>query len=519
MNNLIKSFLLVLSSGLLLFDSCSIQTQTRKVFTPQEFSEKIKSVDGKSPFLKAHMLNGWSYVLKNWKVNEEARNVSGTGKLFDTDRKIVQEGDFVIPLDSVALFETNVVQASPAIAALSVLTAASIALSIYCITNPKSCFGSCPTFYASCGDKQLLVAEGFSASVAPALEATDIDALYRVKPVSPEFELKMTNEALETHVIRFANLLVAPKPDSGRVFVTSSGEFVQVSELISPVNCTGPEGDCLDRILKFDGSERYSATDSNNLATKETIELEFENVPETEIGLVIASRQSLLSTFLFYQSLAYMGNNVGEWLARLNRGKSFSKERASAIGKTLGGIEVQRQDESGNWAPVKSIHETGPLASDVRVIPLGKATTDHLKLRLRLTKGHWRLDWLALAKLGKKINPIRIKPYGVKRNNLMDSQVLEALLDSSKVLATFPGDEYALKYRLPQDYTNYELFLESRGYYLEWMREEWLKEENQTQALRMFTDPEGILKELAPEFKKIEPEIEKQFWSSKYVSE
>ena len=519
MNNLIKSLLLLLLSGLLVCSSCSIQTQTRKVFTPQEFPEKVKSVDGKSPFLKAHMLNGWSYVLKNWKVNEEARNVSGTGKLFDTDRKVVQEGEFVIPLDSVALFETNVIHASPSIAVLSVVTAGSIALSIYCITNPKSCFGSCPTFYASVGEKELLVAEGFSASVAPALEATDIDALYRVKSPGPEFELKLTNEALETHVIRFANLLVAPKPDAGRVLITPSGEFVQVPELIPPLSCTSPEGECLAQILKFDGSERYSTTDSNDLATKETLDLEFENVPETEIGLVIASRQSLLSTYLFYQSLAYMGNKAGEWLALLNRGKMFSKERASAIGKKLGGIEVLRQDEEGNWVSIKSIHETGPLAADVRLVPLGRATTDHLKLRLRLTKGHWRLDWLALAKLGPTVKPIRIQPFEVKRNQLTDKQALRVLLDSSKVLATFPGDEYTLKYKLPRDYMNYELFLESRGYYLEWMREEWLKEENQTQAIRMFNDPEGVLKELAPEFKKIEPEIEKQFWSSKYVSE
>ncbi len=510
---------MLLSIGLLFSCSFSIQTQTRKVFTPQEFSEKIKSVDGKSPFLKAHMLNGWSYVLKDWKVNEEARNVTGNGKLYDTDRKLAQEGDFVISLDSVALFETNVIHTSPGIAVLSVVTAASIALSIYCITNPKSCFGSCPTFYASDGKKELLVAEGFSASVAPALEATDIDALYRVKTFGTEFELKLTNEALETHVIRFANLLVALKPDKGRVLVTPSGEFVQVKELIPPSSCQGPEGECLAQIFQFDGLERYSSTDSNNLATKETIDLEFENIPKKELGLVIASRQSLLSTFLFYQSLAYMGNKVGEWLALLNRGNMFSKERASAIGKTLGGIEVQMQDEAGNWVSVKSIHETGPLAADVRVIPLGKAIKDHLKLRLRLTKGHWRLDWLALAMLGEKIKPIRIQPYQVTRNKLIDGQALELLLDSSKVLATFPGDEYYLKYKLPQDFQNYELFLESRGYYLEWMREEWLKEENQAQALRMFTDPEGMLKELAPEFKKIEPEIEKQFWSSKYVSE
>ena len=44
-----------------------------------------------------------------------------------------------------------------------------------------------------------------------------------------------------------------------------------------------------------------------------------------------------------------------------------------------------------------------------------------------------------------------------------------------------PGDSYELAYDLPAG-DNFELFLDSRGYYLEWMREQWLRDENPVAA-------------------------------------
>ena len=66
------------------------------------------------------------------------------------------------------------------------------------------------------------------------------------------------------------------------------------------------------------------------------------------------------------------------------------------------------------------------------------------------------------------------------------------------------------------DFNNYELFLESRGYYLEWVRKEWLADENPALAAMMLINPERALHVLAPDFKKIEPEMEEVFWSSRY---
>lgn len=63
----------------------------------------------------------------------------------------------------------------------------------------------------------------------------------------------------------------------------------------------------------------------------------------------------------------------------------------------------------------------------------------------------------------------------------------------------------------------YDLFLEARGHYLEWLRREWLPEADPAPAARLAFDPAGMLRELAPQFKQVEPSLEHLFWSSRYV--
>ena len=493
---------------------CSkVKKQQRRLTEPAQ----VATIDRKSPFIKAHMRDGAIYILSPWSFDAAARTVSGQGERLDANRTPVGNGAHVVPLDSVALFETNVVSTHGSVAALAVVTGASLALTAICLTTPKACFGSCPTFYVSDGTRSVLEAEGFSASVAPALEATDIDALYRARPASRMFEVHMTNEALETHVVRWARVLAAPRPEHGRVFATQSGEFWHAREIVAPHRCSASEGDCLGTVRTVDGVERFSTTDSTDLATRETIDLEFPIASGDRLGLVIGSRQTLLSTYLLYQALSYMGRSAGQWLATLQRGDIRVREQSQSLGRVLGGIEVQALDSSDGWITVGQTQETGPLASDVRVVPLPRLRPGTTRLRLRLTRGHWRIDYLALARLTDRVSPVRLDPVMVRRGKTVDPQALALLNDSSRTLVALPGDEYTLVYRLPEDFARYELFLESRGYYLEWMRQEWLTEEDPARAMMMFLRPSDALRALAPEFKAREADMEAAFWRSRYV--
>ncbi len=470
-----------------------------------------------SPYLKVHAKDGGLYVLRDWSVQSDSGLCYGTGELLDARRQIVRAGAFAIPLDSVALFETNRVESSSATAALTVLTVLSAAVSIYCIANPKSCFGSCPTFYVSDGTKPVLQAEGFSASVAPSLEARDIDALPRARPVGRELEVVVTNEALETHVIRHADILAVRRPPGGRVVATSDGTFREALASCAPSRAVGPEGDCLEPLRRLDGVERFSKADSTDLSSRETLELEFPDAGEADLGLVLASRQSLMTTYLYYQALAYMGRSAGDWLAALERGNESLRRRSGDIGRALGGIEVWIYDRHRRWVCAGEDRETGPIATDVRLVPLPKPAAGPVRIRLRLARGAWRLDQVSLATLGARVEPIRVRPALVQRGDTDDPEALAQLLDSTRALTTLPGDRFRILYRLPADPTRYELFLDTKGYYLEWMREAWLAEENLDRAAMMIRDPDRALRVLAPEYKAREDSMEFIFWNSRYA--
>ena len=167
--------------------------------------------------------------------------------------------------------------------------------------------------------------------------------------------------------------------------------------------------------------------------------------------------------------------------------------------------------------PVGSVGETGPLAPDTKVVPLRVTARGPIRVRLRLTTGLWRIDYLALASLGKPLEAVRLAPTRVERAGREDSTAWRALVDTAASLITLPGDEYDLIYRLPTHSERYEIFLESRGYYLEWRRQEGLAEQNLASAAQVFLDPTDALRTLAPGFKRQEEGMEQRFWNSRYV--
>jgi hypothetical protein len=89
-----------------------------------------------------------------------------------------------------------------------------------------------------------------------------------------------------------------------------------------------------------------------------------------------------------------------------------------------------------------------------------------------------------------------------------------ALAPGGSRLVTYPGDAYELGFDLPAG--PQQLFLESRGYYYEWMRREWLVEENPDEVRRFFAAPRDAYRRWAPAFARIEPEMERAFWTSRF---
>jgi len=496
----------------LLFSACGPTRVQRELLRPNEYAR----IDAASQYLKAHMRDGSVYVLSNWSVAEATNSVRGDGQLLDFNRVERQRGTFTVPVDSVLLFESNVLHGGPGQAALTPLTFVSAVVTAVCLADPKACFGSCPTFFAETENGWELLAEGFSASIAPCLEATDVDALARWRPRGSRVELKMTNDAYETHVVRHADLLAVPLSLGERAGFTSAGRFRMLREFVEPTRANAREGDIVAEVRRMDELERFSLADSTDLAALETIDLEFD-VPESgEWGLMLGMRQSLMTTYLFYQGLAYLGTNAGQWLAKLEAMDPAQRAKFTTLWSALGGVKVQLP-QGEDFATVGEVTETGPLAIDYDVVELPVLEAGPAQLRLELTQGLWRIDYVTLVQLGEVVEPLRLSPAEVHRDGTGDDSARRLLLDPEESLVTLPGDEYRLLYELPDDSEEWELFLESRGYYLEWMRDEWLQDENPTLAAKMLLMPRQMLRDLAPAFKAVEPAMETFFWESRYV--
>lgn len=503
-------YIIILAASIM--NSCSTKfysVNRQSLPTPLNTQNNLQS----APYIKLHMLNGMVYILSDWQIAQNEEFVSGNGDLYGINRNKISSGDFSVPVDQIAIAETNILEGiTNSLSAISIISAG---LSGFCIVNPKACFGSCPTFYISDGDSMALMAEGFSSSTTPAWEATDVDALFLADPKGKEIRLKVTNEAHETHAIRSIKLLAFPKLKGKRVIRTTDEKYFQ-SNLIYPSVCNAAEGDILPEVLFFDKEERFSAADDNYLAEKEYIEVSFDNITATKAALVLGKRQTLLSTFIYYESLDYMGAYRGDNMARIVRGdKMVSKGRKKLL-ETLGGIDVQVLSKSGQWTTIGTDMEAGPIARDVVGIPLPTMTDNSIKIRLRLTKGLWRIDYIALAELEKELNPMVLNPLRVENSNKIDPKSLKALLDPDQYFTTIRGDVYNLFFTMPDSESAYEWFLESRGYYLEWHRDEWLKNNNELALAELLVFPRRALKRLAPQFKKIEHELEETFWNSRY---
>jgi hypothetical protein len=499
--------------GLVLaFAGCAHRVLTPEIHTPDAPPQSRTS----SPVLKVHMKSGELYTLTNWRAAPDGSRVEGTGTRYSLARVAAETRSFSIPTDDVALFETNTsenVRPGGAIV-LAVWSTLTGALAAYCLADPKACFGSCPTFYREDTDPDGRRPPRVFGLDRPGARGARRGRDRRGPAAGGRFALTMRNEAFETHALRRVRLLAAERPPEGRVLAGPGGRFYPATEPRAPLSCRAAEGDCLPAVLTADATERASLADAKDLATREIVELDFAPVTG-RVGLALAGRQTLLSTHLFYQTMAYLGAHAGEYLASLERGGPAVAARAMGMARVLGGIDLEVSESGGPFRPIGSFDEAGPIAGDVRVLPF-EAHGGPLRVRLRQAKGHWRLDHVALVRLGEPVVPLALGPSAVERGSRADARALELLRRGERHLVTLPGDAYRIVFELPASPRGFELFLESEGYYYEWMRREWLAEENPEMASLVLSDPALALRRMAGPFKQREDGMERAFWASRF---
>jgi hypothetical protein len=478
---------LVLASTLAL--SCTYTT--REVRAPG-----VTAASGKDA--KFHLRDGSVVVLATWRRGMGV--VNGVGVRYDAERTAVATGALEVRLDEVLLVETTEKHVVRETYPMIVLTILSLSVTVACALDPKACFGSCPTFYVRGHDGEwTLQAEGFSTSIARALEAEDTDELPAARAEDGVVTVAMRNEALETHVVTGLSLLAVTPPEGARAVQHTTGGFAAVASDRPAASCDVTDACAALRDADFD--EWIPESDGQDLAARTSIVLTYDPPGARDVAVVLTARNSLMTTFLLYHMLALHGTRAGELIARIERRDPAVLASFAAFKRLLGGVDVSWRQDGGAWRPAGTLAYSGPIARTTQGVALRVDDPGRpVEVKLELARADWRLD---AARLGVVVAP-RLRPEVV----LPEAPIAEPLV-------TLPGDEHVFRFRVG-DRPGGAYFLRSRGWYYEWIRREWLDEEDLDQAAAYLADPARALRELAPAYRSREATMNEIFERSRF---
>jgi hypothetical protein len=398
--------------------------------------------------VKAHLFDGSTVVFPEG-VNVYDGSVHGKGEMFNIaleNNRFIDE----IALDEVAAMESFQTPVSTgATAAASTVSAAGWAA--LGVGAALLLFGSCPTVYSVDSEVALPDAELFSYSITPSFQARDIDKLGLRHVQDGYFELDVRNEMLETHYIDQL------EDQDGR--------------------------DILPEIASADG-KAWSAT-SDRLANvslddfHDSLDFEF-NVPENsgELALVLNMRNSMLNTVLLYDvmlkeqsfaALDWMGHDLKHLGNRAELGLWYREN----MGMT---VSVWRD---GKFRKVGRIGDQGPIAWSERALVLDAVSGENVRIRLSFVADNWRIDQVALATDAQRAKVRTIPVTMAKTPQSRRPDIPEYLARADETyLITRPGESVQLGFDLGESKQSRTFFLASEGYYMEWMRSDWLAEEH-----------------------------------------
>ncbi len=529
MNKLAGWFIIFLSLSVLVY-ACTNYYFRENYRDVNSMLTSMKESENKV-YLKAHLRNGDVVIFKKaWTLDSLSKSISGNAIRYDYNRELREDGEIVISTDSVIIYETNKSMAwseDGRKSTIMFLTGLNATVTGFCIISPKTCFGSCPTFYIDENDNfHYADAEGFSSAILPSLEYEDVDALNSSKLndyIDENFiDITLKNEALETHCIRSVSLLGYPVKNNQKVFHSNNDKFYLTENTYLPDKATSNNND-ITKLLKYDDRKEWlSLSDEKNLISKEEIILKFDSIDNSDnLGLNIHFRQSLMTTFLFYNTMSYMGDEFSDYFALLEREPVIMEKLNNGLKKELGNIDIYVWNASKqNWIYQAGLNEQGPISINRQFVKLKDYSgNNNVRIKLVLNKALWRIDYTSLCNVISEVKPYEMTPKEIRKDGKTDYQSLSKLLTKDDYLITSPGESYKLRFEIPTGEQRYEYFLKSKGYYLEWMRESWLEGKNIAKLYMLLEQPKLYLKSVAKDFKSYESQMEADFWNSKIQNE
>ena len=472
------------------------------------------SVTIRSP-VKAHLLDGSTVVYPDG-ARVQRDTVWGRGTHYDLTLRDSLRID-VLPLDRVVGMEAFLPYRDTGQSVLlSTLAAAGTVIGSVAIL--KAIFGSCPTFYSD----STLQAEGFSYSIAPLFEARDVDRMVLQVGDGGRVRVEVRNEALETHFINHLELLEVRHAPDEMALPDGAHLPVLVGGLRAPARAVDRTGrSVLNDLAEGDGRIYRTAARVLAHATvndlDDWIELAAPRLPAAgdSVALVFRLRNSLLNTVLLYDvMLGDPGARSLDWIGRDLQRIGPAVELGQWYRRRMG-MDVAVWDGAA-WHSVVRLGDTGPIAwKDVALI-VPALEPDSLRIRLRFPADNWRIDRVAVGGRFRRaipeVHPIAaVRDAGVR----LDAPGLASLVAAdARYLETSPGQWFAAEFDVAPDVAPAQrtFLLASQGYYIEWVRQRWLRDPVTT---RTFVPSESALADAIARWSVAQDSMEARFMATR----
>jgi len=456
-------------------------------------------------------------------------SIRGVAKLYSFDKSGMGYSMRVIPLENVATIncyeETTTGGRHFASFLFSITGPPLTALSLYCVSCPKCCFGSCPTVYTKGKDEFELETELFSECIARQLEANDIDLLSQKLDSTGNVEIMVTNEALETHYINKFELVSIQHPIGTKIFPTFNDSLMLVSSFTHPLKAKNSKGRDITNLIQNDDDNYYRTSAEYINELKKGILFDWVDISSNisndldEVKVVVKYRNTLLSTILLYDVvLASQGIEAVNWTERMNNDVQYAAD-FKMVYNIFSGITVNSKENDG-WREEGFLKDAGPITWRYAAFKAPVDKDGNVNMRLKFILDNMMIDYIT-------IDTSRFADANLQFNNPLSlsvrdesdkvrNEVVEFIQETdNQYLITNPGDNFSLKYKFIKS-TNSEqtLAILSSGYYNEWVRGEWIRTKTDDYTFNIY-DIKGTCSYLADSWLLNKDIIEREFFNNR----
>ena len=469
---------------------------------------------------KAHLLDG-SVVVFNQGFESRADTIYGRGVRYDLLRRDATEVE-AVPIESIGAIERYDERGNagvllglggiPASAALSLVFTGSLTPFF------KALFGSCPTVYTWDGNAYALEAEAFSFNVTRLMSGRDLDRLDLGRPMDGEYRLMVTNEALETHYIDHLALVTADHEPGYKAFPTDNGRVVlfgRETRLARAENQSGRDVSALisNRDTAWYRTDSVLVRQLADSAVHDWIDITVP-VPKgaRRLCLALRGRNTLMSTVMFYDVLLKsQGLRSLDWQGMSRRDLHYAQGLSRWHHRHFG-MRIRTRSGSG-YRDLAWLRDTGPIAWHEVAVELPVPKGDTCYLRLDFLPDNWMIDWVGVSFDDPEPVQVREIPCGAVRvadGTASDAEAILLAKNDGRYLVTSPGDCRHIVFR-PEPLSGgleREYFVRSGGYYIEWLRKDWLE----SGPAAWFQPRDEALTELATLWLEKKPDLERRFF-------